>query len=112
MTGEVNLFVRTDWQYIGDTWFHTLQGEQTPTIWQAFFFPGINQDFSQSKRESYQTINLRLGLEAEQWSLTAWARNLTDERYLEEVIPAPEFGGSFLHQAAASSFGIDMKYRF
>ncbi|MGI9234711.1 MAG: TonB-dependent receptor [Woeseiaceae bacterium] len=112
VTGNVNLFLRTDWQYVGDMWFHTLQGEQTPTIWQAFFFPGINQDFSKSKRDSHETINMRLGLEAEQWSLTAWARNLTDERYLEEVIPAPEFGGSFLHQAAGSSFGIDLKYRF
>ena len=35
-------FARTDWQYVGDTWFHTLQGEQTPTIWQAFFGPGLN----------------------------------------------------------------------
>jgi len=112
VTGDINLFVRSDWQYVGDMWFHTLQGEQTPNIWNAFFFPGITTDFSQSKRNSYDTINMRLGLEAEKWSLTAWARNLTDERYLEEVIPAPEFGGSFLHQAARSSFGIDLKYRF
>jgi len=112
VNGDVNLFIRADWQYVGDTWFHTLQGEQTPNIWQAFFFPGITTDFSKSKRDSYETINMRIGLEAENWSLIAWARNLTDERYLEEVIPAPEFGGSFLHQAAASSYGVDLKYRF
>ncbi len=111
-SADVNLFIRTDWQYVGDMWFHTLQGEQTPNIWQAFFFPGITTDFSQSKRDSFETVNMRVGFEAEEWTLTAWARNLTDERYLEEVIPAPEFGGSFLHQAAGSSFGVDLKYRF
>lgn len=112
VNSNVNLFVRADWQHIGDTWFHTLQGEQTPNIWQVFFGPGITTDFSKSKRDSFQTVNMRVGFEAEQWALTAWARNLGDEEYLEEVIPAPEFGGSFLHQAARSSFGIDLKYRF
>ena len=107
-----NLFVRTDWQYIGDTWFHTLQGEETPTIWQVFFFPGINQNFSKSKRDAYDTLNLRVGYETENWSITAWGRNITDEEYLEEVIPAPEFGGSFIHQAARSAYGVDFKYRF
>ncbi len=112
VNNEISLFVRADWQYVGDTWFHTLQGEETPNIWQAFFFPGITTNFSKSKRDSFDTINLRVGFEAENWTVTGWARNLTDERYLEEVIPAPEFGGSFLHQAAGSSFGVDLKYRF
>ena len=93
-------------------WFHTLQGEQTPNIWQAFFFPGITTDFSKSKRDAFSTVNMRIGLDSEKWTLTAWGRNLTDERYLEEVIPAPEFGGSFLHQAAGVSYGVDLKYRF
>lgn len=112
VNGDINLFVRTDWQYVGEMWFHTLQGELTPNIWQAFFFPGITTDFSKSKRDHYSTINMRVGLEAENWALTAWGNNITDERYLAEVIPAPEFGGSFLHQAAGSSFGIDLKYNF
>ena len=112
VNNDVGLFVRADWQHVGDMWFHTLQGEQTPTIWQAFFFPGITTDFSKSKRDSYETINMRVGFEADNWSITAWGRNITDEEYLEEVIPAPEFGGSFLHQAARSSYGIDLKYRF
>jgi outer membrane receptor protein involved in Fe transport len=64
------------------------------------------------KRDACSTVNLRIGLEAENWSLTAWGRNLADERYLEEVIPAPEFGGSFLHQAAGVSYGLDLKYNF
>lgn len=28
------------------------------------------------------------------------------------LIPAPEFGGSFLHQAVGVSYGLDLKYNF
>ncbi len=107
-----NFFARADWQYIGDTQFHTLQGEQTPTIWQVFFGPGLLQDFTNSERDAHDTLNLRLGFESEQWSVTAWGRNITDEQYLEEVIPAPEFGGSFNHQAAGDSYGVEVSYKF
>ncbi len=110
--GSLDLVSRLDWQYVGETWFHTLQGEQTPTIWNAFFGPGFNQDFSKSSRDPYDTIDLRIGLEAESWSLTAWGRNLTDEEYLQEVIPAPEFGGSFDHPSALRAYGLDFSYRF
>jgi iron complex outermembrane receptor protein len=112
VNSDVGLFVRADYQYVGETWFHTLQGEQTPNIWQAFFFPGITTDFSKSQRDAFDTINLRIGFEAEDWILTAWGRNVTDEQYLEEVIPAPEFGGSFLHQARGASYGIELSYNF
>lgn len=109
---DLMFFARADWQYIGETWFHTLQGEQTPTIWQAFFGPGLNQDFTNSERDAYDTLNLRLGIEADNWTITAWGKNITDEEYLEEVIPAPEFGGSFNHQAAGDSYGVDFAYKF
>jgi len=107
-----NFFARADWQYVGETQFHTLQGEQTPTIWQVFFGPGLLQDFTNSKRDAYDTLNLRLGFESENWSITAWGKNITDEEYLEEIIPAPEFGGSFNHQAAGDSYGVEVSYNF
>ena len=112
MSGNRSVFARADWQYVGETWFHTLQGEQTPTIWQAFFGPGLLQDFSNSQRDSYNTLNLRAGIEADNWRLTAYGRNITDERYLEEIIPAPEFGGSFNHESARDSYGIEFTYEF
>jgi iron complex outermembrane receptor protein len=112
MRNNLNFFARADWQYVGETWFHTLQGEQTPTIWQAFFGPGLLQDFSNSKRDAYDTLNLRMGISAENWSVTAWGRNVTDDQYLEEIIPAPEFGGSFNHQSAGSSFGVEATFSF
>ena len=112
--GDKEFFVRADYQYIGETWFHTLQGEQTPTIWQVFFpaLGSISQDFSRAQRDDYGTLNLRFGIDAENWSLAVWGRNITDEEYLEEVIPAPEFGGSFNHQAAGDAYGAEFSYRF
>lgn len=110
--GDKEFFIRADYQHVGETWFHTLQGEQTPTIWQVFFGPGINQDFSRARRDDYGTLALRAGIDAENWSLAVWGRNITDEEYLEEVIPAPEFGGSFNHQGMADAYGAEFTYRF
>lgn len=110
--GGMELVTRVDYQYVGETWFHTLQGEQTPTIWNAFFAPGFNQDFSKSSRDAYATVDARIGLEAEDWSVTLWGRNITDENYLQEIIPAPEFGGTFNHPSALAAYGIDASYRF
>ena len=110
--GDMEFFARADYQYVGETWFHTLQGEETPTIWQVFFGGSIPSDFSRSQRDDYGTLNLRVGIDAENWSLAIWGRNVTDEEYLEEVIPAPEFGGSFNHQAAADAYGAEFTYRF
>ena len=112
MGGDMEFFARADYQYVGEMWFHTLQGEETPTIWQAFFGPGFSQNFSKAKRDAYGTLNLRAGFSGERWALTAWARNLTQEEYLEEVIPAPEFGGSFIHPAARRGYGVDFQYNF
>ncbi|MEQ9465096.1 MAG: TonB-dependent receptor [Haliea sp.] len=108
----IDLVARVDWQYTGEMWFHTLQGEQTPTIWNAFFGPGFNQDFSKSSRDAYDTVSLRVGLEGENWTVTAWGRNLTDEEYLQELIPAPEFGGTFNHPSTLRTYGVDVSYSF
>lgn len=108
----IDLVARVDYQRVGQMHFHTLQGEQTPTIWNAFFAPGFNSDFSKSARDSYHTVDARLSLEAADWTITAWGRNITDEQYLQEVIPAPEFGGTFNHPSARDAYGVDFTYRF
>jgi len=109
----IEMTARLDWQYVGEMAFHTLQGEATPSIWQVFY-PGasITQDFSKAKRDAYDTLNARISFDAESWGVTIWGRNVTDEKYLEEIIPAPEFGGSFIHPGAKDSYGIDFNYRF
>ena len=120
VTDNVVMNTRLDWQYVGETHFHTLQGgEDTPTIWDFFGTlgggvpPGPHPvDFSKASRDAYSTVNLRVSFDAEAWNLALWAKNLTDEQYLQEVIPAPEFGGSFTHPSARDSYGIDFTYRF
>jgi len=113
------LTTRVDYQYMGETFFHTLQGEQTPTIWDFFGTlgggvpPGPHpQDFTNASRDSYSTLNARIALEAETWTLAVYGKNITDEQYLQEVIPTPEFGGSFLHPSALAEYGVEFTYNF
>jgi len=97
---------------IGDTWFHTVQEEERVTLFNAFF-PGLGiGDYSLTRRDAYTKLDLRLGLQQERWSVTLFANNLTDEEYLEEVITAPEFGGSFIHPGAQRRAGVELGYRF
>lgn len=110
---------RVDYQYTGDTFFHTLQGEETPTIWDFFGTlgggvpPGPHpQNFDNAKRDAFSTLNARIALEADMWTLAVYGKNITDEEYLQEVIPAPEFGGSFIHPSALAEYGIEFTYQF
>jgi iron complex outermembrane receptor protein len=103
---------RLDWQHVGEMWFHTMQGEETETIWNVFFGPGFNSNFSKAKRDAFDTIDFRLMLSGEKWDVAVWGRNIGDEEYLEEIIPAPEFGGSFIHQAPGDAYGAEFTWRF
>ena len=116
---EMVLTTRIDYQHVGETYFHTLQGEQVPTIWDFFGTlgggvpPGPHPvDFSKASRDAYGTLNLRISLDTEHWNLAIYGKNITSEEYLQEVIPAPEFGGTFIHPSALDSYGIDFTYRF
>lgn len=80
-------------------------------------FPGCDAslgigNYALTKRDNYMTLDLRVGFETESWSLVGFAKNLTKERYLEEVIPAPEFGGSFIHPAALRTIGVEVSFRY
>ncbi|MEO1575204.1 MAG: TonB-dependent receptor, partial [Pseudomonadota bacterium] len=99
---------RLEYSYVGDTWFHTVQDDIVP----ATLFGGPDADFSRSQVEGYGITNLRVGLEGDRWSVTAFSRNLFDENYLAEVISAPEFGGSFVHPGVARTSGLEINYRF
>jgi iron complex outermembrane receptor protein len=69
-------------------------------------------EFSKQKRDPYAVMNARVGVSNGTWGVTAWGRNITDENYLQEIIPAPEFGGSFIHDSPGSSYGVDVSYSF
>jgi iron complex outermembrane receptor protein len=108
--GELELLTRLDASFVGETWFHPVQAERLPNLFTAF---GFGQgEFSKMKRAPYSVLNLRVSLQGERWRVTAWGRNLADEEYLAEIIPAPEFGGSFIHDAPGDSYGLDVEFRF
>ncbi len=108
----MDLVVRLDYLRVGETWFHTVQDNQQPAIWTALLGFPVASDTSRTRRDPYDTVDLRVSLHGKQWSLTAWGRNIANEDYLEEVIAAPEFGGSFIHEAPEDSYGVDFTYRF
>jgi iron complex outermembrane receptor protein len=110
---------RVDYQYVGSTWFHTVQENETTNFFTdlepIYGVPGFGfgpSEYSRTERDDYFTINVRAGLHGENWSVMAWSQNATDEDYLEEVIPAPEFGGSFNHPSAGRISGVDFTYSF
>jgi len=51
-------------------------------------------------------------METQTWSLVAYAENLFNEKYLNEVITAVEFGGSFISPGARQRFGVEFGYKF
>ncbi|MDJ0877797.1 MAG: TonB-dependent receptor [Halieaceae bacterium] len=117
--GDLEFTTRIDYQYVGTTWFHSVQSDETVNFFtdlsEVYQVPGFGfgtSEYSNTERDDYFTMNLRVGLHGEQWSLVAWSQNITDEDYLEEVIPAPEFGGSFNHPNPGRISGVDFTYNF
>jgi iron complex outermembrane receptor protein len=62
-----------------------------------------------SARSPIELINLRVGLSSEEhaWSVTAWAKNLTDEEYNAEYV-----NGGFAVIAPPRTYGLDVTKRF
>jgi len=94
---DVGLFLRADYQIIG------------PTYWYPDNF---------TTRHPVNLLDLRGGVEGENWALTAWSKNLTDEEYNAEwspgpqFFPAPGYSNNFVFKAQPRTWGIDFTYRF
>lgn len=107
---NLEFVARLDASFVGETWFHPVQENRLPNLFGYF---GFGQgEFSRQKRDAYGVLNARVSLQSEKWGVTAWGRNVLDEEYLAEVIPAPEFGGSFAHDAPGVSYGLDVNLKF
>lgn len=106
VNNDMDFMLRADYRLTGPTWFHTVQDNDVPT---QFGFPA---NFNNSQRDSYGILNVRAGVQLERFSVTAFANNLTDEGFLGEVIPAPEFGGSFVAPGAPRSYGLELRASF
>ena len=101
------LTARFDYRITGPTFFHTVQGVNT-SQW-ASFAPG---DFSIAERDEYGVMNARIGITNGNLKVSAYARNLFDEKFLAEVIPAAEFAGSFVSPGARRLVGVEASLSF
>lgn len=111
MTSALDFIANVDVNGVGKTWFHVIQDQERPTGFSAGFgiAPG---EYSKTRRDAYALVNLRAGVAAERWSLVGFVSNALDERYLEEVIPAPEFGGTFNHPGTERRVGVEATLKF
>ncbi|TSB01706.1 TonB-dependent receptor [Sphingorhabdus contaminans] len=120
LNDSLDLVMRADYRITGPTWFHTVQDQTRATIFSqllpisALALPGFvgNANYSVAKRDAFGVLNLRFGLEGENWNLTAFADNMLDRKYINEAIPAIEFGGSFISPGARRLIGVEVGYKF
>jgi iron complex outermembrane receptor protein len=112
--------LRADYRLTGPTWFHSVQNQEKPTIFSALLpisalalpdFVG-NANYNVAQRRAFGVVNLRAGLEGSNWTLTAFANNMLDKRFLNEVIPAIEFGGSFISPGQRRVIGVEAGFKF
>jgi iron complex outermembrane recepter protein len=93
----LNGVLRLDYQMLGRTWW---------------------DPYNVTSRNPVNLIDLRAGLEAERWSVTAWSKNLTNKLYNAEFSPGgfnattglPEAG--FLWRALPRRYGVDFTFKF
>jgi len=78
--------VRLDFNSIGRTWW---------------------DPYNVTSRDPVNLLDLRLGLQGEKWTVTAWSKNLTNTIYNAEFSP-----GGFLWRALPRRYGVDFEYRF
>ncbi len=120
LSDSLDLVLRADYRITGDTWFHTVQDQSRPTVFSAllpvslFAAPPIagNGDYGVAKRDPFGVLNLRFGVEADTWNLSVFADNLLDRKYINEAIPAIEFGGSFISPGARRLIGVEAGIKF
>ena len=91
---------------VGPTWFHVIQAQDNNTV---AFLPG---NYSNAERQKFGTVDARFGVASDRWSVALVGKNVTNERYLQEVIPAPEFGGAFIHPGAERRVSVEVGYKF
>lgn len=65
-----------------------------------------------SKRNAFGIFNLRAGVQSDNFGLSIFANNVFNKKYLNEVITAVEFGGSFITPGTRRMFGVEGSYKF
>jgi iron complex outermembrane recepter protein len=83
---DLSATVRADYQRIGQTWW---------------------EPYNTTSRDPVGLVDLRIALDSPTWTVTAWSRNLFDQKYNAEFSP-----GGFLFRAQPRTAGLDVSYRF
>ena len=117
---SLHFFTRTDYRLTGPTWFSTVQNQTAPTLFSgllpisALNLPAFVGDakYDRTRRDAFGIVNLRAGVRSDRYSLTVFADNLLDKKYLAEVIPAIEFGGSFVSPGSRRLIGVEVGAKF
>jgi iron complex outermembrane receptor protein len=91
LTDTLTGTVRLDYQEIGRTWW---------------------EPYNITSRDPVSLVDLRLGLKADKWTVTAWSKNLTNKIYNAEFSPGNVGGAGFLWRALPRRYGVDLDYRF
>ena len=86
IVNDLNGFIRLDFQNIGRTWWDPQNS---------------------TSRDPVSLLDLRLGVNADKWSVAAWSKNLTNKIYNAEFSP-----GGFLFRAPPRRYGVEFDYRF
>lgn len=82
----LNGVLRLDYQMLGRTWW---------------------DPYDLTSRDPVNLIDLRAGVQADRWSVTAWSKNLTNKLYNAEFST-----GGFLWRAPPRRFGLDFTFKF
>jgi iron complex outermembrane receptor protein len=83
--------LRLDYQEIGRTWW---------------------EPSNLTSRDPVSLVDLRLGLQAQKWTVTAWSKNLFNKIYNAEFSPGNVGGAGFLFRALPRRYGVDLDYHF
>ncbi|HUF74519.1 MAG TPA: TonB-dependent receptor [Gammaproteobacteria bacterium] len=85
-SGGKEFVVRGDYQRIGDTWWDPA---------------------NTTVRDPVNLLDVRFGVQSDDWSVMAWGRNINDVEYNTEWSP-----GGFLFKAKPARYGVDFTKRF
>ncbi len=123
LADKLNGFARVDYRLTGPTWFHTVQNQERPTVFSGLIpisAPPINglpvsfgtARYDVARRNAFAVVDLRAGVQGSQWSVSAFGKNVLNKAYPNEVIPAIEFGGSFISPGAGRTWGLEAGFKF
>lgn len=88
MDGSREMFARADYQYLGETWW---------------------EPDNYSSRSPVNLLDLRAGIEdVDNWGVTLWVRNATDEEWNTEFSPNANRSLNFLWRAQPVRYGIEL----